>query len=665
MDNQSNSSSILNIDVVNKNWEQIKVQQAFQKYSDQFQIYIHLCYENYFKFLDNSNIVKDTTVSAYNCQRAIEQINFIYSIFSNPNLFALNKDQDIYCIKYIDFSFNRTNYKDIFFKFNYFHPPLEFIDSLYEVVSLRKKNEHYWKYIHYRYQNHCESCIFDRFEFFRTIDGNILFDENAFLVENVAMIRSSINTLLHENDYKKPVNVNNHYAAQENSIFSKIKQPTFRQFKAIIDILKNSKIEIEAIKKHDEQILLQLILWHLQQNHDLAKLVLTGSHTLEPLTWLEGKPKHILEERRNFLSINKKPPINFIRQLSILTDGSVAALNQLAMLLARINLVKNHKKETFSSVPSKITIILTSNVKMVQKFFDQLYPEGRKNYKSIHDVCNRKNLIEHILFKMAGGILQVCEHGKSVSSEDLKIIKKFVRMMPVHKQDKAVGKLTYISNSHYVVLVKKQEEVMAYKNHFQNLSEVIVLNGEKDGDDTLLDQKGTVCSSQRSSTAQRLILPILEEFDYKWVHTIFATHGLLLLAEENVSLSIKQPLLDLQGVVLSFLTVCCTLEPTVDCYADELYLLYRGYVVKKYGVEPIKKIRFVNILKLDGQYSYLRLRHHAKDNRWGFKGIGIKKEKWEEYVTLNIESPKNQKENQIFAYLGKINRTICPLIGIE
>ena len=102
------NSLILDVDTMNRNWEKLKVEQAFRKYFEQLQGYKNTFHKSFFKFLESSNFSKNPTLSAYNQQKTVSIIDFKYSFFNNPNMFALNKNQEIYCIKYIDFVFRHN-----------------------------------------------------------------------------------------------------------------------------------------------------------------------------------------------------------------------------------------------------------------------------------------------------------------------------------------------------------------------------------------------------------------------------------------------------------------------------------------------------------------------------------------------------------------------------
>jgi hypothetical protein len=624
------------IEDINKYLDQQKKQQriwsAFQNYSLHLQKYYDDC----------SRLTFQPPPDSYDLQYL--EFKFKYSIFANPTLFIINKKHDIYCIRNYDLLFNKKNYPDVFHKLGYHCPTPEFIDSLYEVLDFNKIDRVVWKYSCYKFQNNCLNCIFDHDELFRIFDGNILFDDNLIAPKDSFLVRSTVNTLLYEETYKLPVIINNNLLQVS---FKELKQPTLDQFKSIADFLRKPRfLETALPQQHNEQVLLQYIISFLKQNNYLDEFE-TDKKYLNSSIIVDGEVKHILNERKDFLA-SAPPrivPENFIFQLSKITDGSETTIDQLAMLIARINLGKSLQKSNSNShinnISDKLTILLTTNINNITTFFNVLYPVGRRNYRSIHELCTRKALIENIIFKYNGGILHIFEHGKSTSPDDLKLLKKFVKSVPVRKTDKAVGRLTYISNCHYILLAKKQEEVLPYKNYFQNSSQIIALN------------------------TQQTPLPTLTKYDYKWVHTIFATYGLLLLANENNSVLKKQKLLDINSVITAFLKECCIISPEYDCYANELYLLYESYVENNFSIEPVKKLHFVNILKANGDYSYYRPRHHKNDNRWGFKGISIRKEKLEEYMSSNTISQADQVENKIARYLGKINKRIRPLIGIE
>jgi hypothetical protein len=634
-----NRSLSFDVDVWNLNFQR-------QKYSHQLNAYFDSLCETITK-LNNILAIPNINGPLY-IKRTTKELQH-HLIFRNIELFILDKNKNIHCINDLKLVFNKNNYQDVFKKLGYHDPPVELINCLYETLLLSKITRPYRSYnnyFKYKLQNKYSHCIFDCYDLFSNFDGNIFFDN-----KDSSKLNSII--LLCEKTYKNPIRMNNLFASQENNLsFVKLKQPTASQFKTVIDYLRNVPLKTESVKNHIEQGLLQFIISYLQQNHQLAKTLPTfpNSQNSSDRTTVA-----------NFLSQNKKND-NFIKQLSVITDGGGSVLDQLAMMIARINLIRSPETNKCSNgLSPKITIILTSNVNVVKNFFEQLFPDERqKSYTTLHELCSKKAILENIWFKYNGGILQICEYGKSVSIEDLKILKKFVKGTPVRISDKVVGNLIYISNCHYVMLAQTQEEVIVYKNYFQNLSDVIVLDNGKVKNNTKQENTTISCNT----ATQPIVLPSLEKFDYDWVHIIFATYGLLFLADEKFIRSKRQPSLDLQTVVSSFLEECCTPEPKADCYAKDLYRLYRGYFMKNYGIEPVKRIHLVNILKADGHYPYCRLRHHAGDNDWGFKGIGIKKEKLEEYKTSNATLQSDQIEPKIANYLSEINKKIRPLLDI-
>ena len=619
--------------------KEIMIYNSLMQYRELVQEYQTICFRYIYQDKVNQ-FAGQNNISDQYVRQEVEMVFFnMYSFFSNPYVFALNKNKEIYCIGKIEFSFNRDNYQSVFHKWGYYCPSEKFIDSLYQVLALRKEKGPYWKYINYKMINNCSDCVFERLEWFTFFEGNIFFTYD------------NKKELLHEKTYKIPVIVNNQ-AAKSGYCFSMLRQPNVRQFKAIMDLIKpfiesgNSL----SIVKHNEQRCLQFIIHHLQKNYSLVKSIQINEEyivqsnlkaRLVKRNEVSNKCKGVSEKNTGNI------PINFIRYLSMLDNEHLEVLDQLAITIARINLLKEKKDRMSKGIIPKITIILTANVEVIKKFFIDLYPTSIKLVNNISELCNKKKLTENILFKLNGGILQIAESSGRVKEEDLKILKKFVRSMSVSKIDNAVGSIKYISNCHYILLADKQEEVNVYQNYFNGLAEVIILKGKKVTELTTL--------SDEAKPLQ------LDEFDYHWIHTIFATYGLLLLTEEKGRTKKKETVLDIPEVVKDFIEECCTNNG--DCYVDDLHLLYKHYFIKKYGIEPIKRIRLVNLLKLDGQYKYCQLRHSAKDYKWGFKGLSIKEDKINEYV--KSQSDCQLTEKTVLEHIEKINEKVIPLLEVK
>lgn len=629
------SDSSINIKSVNKKWQIIKKNQILQESLNQLEKRMNTYptqVHEFMRFLNNIKYI----ASPINYQQPGSITDYFLKNF------ALNDKQEIYFIHNIDFIFTTANYQSIFQKFNCSSPPLEFIDSLYKLLSLRQKTDPHYIYMNYKFQSRSYSCIFDHTECFRLFDGNILFDDSSMYKNTGSFIKSTLHILLHEKTYMIPIKANNSLA-EKNTSFQKLNDPTSNQFKAIATILRKRAIKDTAFESR-----YQIIFKHLYQHLKPSSIDLHSSED-------NNTAINILNQYQLSLTPHQMP-VNFIEFLLKLTNGSQNAINQLAMLIARINLIKKPQEDPH--ILPKLTIILTSNVQVVKEFFVQLYEHMQKNSKSICELSSQTTIENNIFFKLNGGILQVFEHRNPVNPGDLKILKKMVKCVPVHTSDKTVGRITYISNCHHIILVKKPEDILVYKNFFQNSLEVIKLNEKVPNKRT---KKPPTFTCQDSST----LSPYLDHYDYQWIQIIFASYGLLLLHEKKTISEKILPLVDPTSTVTSFLSECCTFEPTADCYAHELYLLYKNYVLKNHGVDSVKKIHLVDILK--GRYEYFRPRHHAKDNCWGFKGIAIKKDKLLEYTESSTDSNSGtiQVENEITQYIEKINKKIFPLLGVD
>lgn len=600
----------------NKAKKEVLLSNAFMNFTYQFENYKNLY------ILHSQNNYQPW--SNFTFQKELEFKNN-YGFFSNLNFFALNKEKNIFFSYDTKFAFNRDNYIEIFQQRGLFPPAIEFIDALNTILTLRNENGPYWKYIYYKQENNCSHCIFDVYQYFRYFEENLLF---------VNDFEDTI--LLCEKNYKLPVMVSNNYLSPS------IKQPSLKQFKAITDFLKMNVNKLNQVKKQ-EQILLQNIIKHLHKNHGLFNLIdeinkskLDNGLNVRVIQGQMRIPQNNLEYIQEYFAKELDFPECFFLYLQYLGVDSLNIIDQLAMTIARINLSKS--ENTIKNISPKITIILTPQVQLLKTFFKEIYADGL-TIKNMTDLCDFKKIEHNIIAKINGTILYLIECKGNEKEEHFKILKKFIKLSPVTKKDKAVGKITFISNCHYVLIVDKQKDLIAFKNYFQNIAEVIILKGSNEVEDSLN----------------------LSTYDYNWIHTFFATYGLLLLTntrEHEIKIRNKVEF-DIDTVIKEFMNDCCFISAEKDCYADELYMLYSQYIKTKYGLNPVKRIHLINFLKLDGRFVYCRLRHKSTDNKWGFKGLSIIKEKQGEYGNLH--------QNDLFLdlmvkQLAHIQNEIHPLI---
>ena len=278
-----------------------KIQKAFQDYNQEFNSYQERCTHAICDYLESCSTIHSEELRYCHFVQARNEFKSRYTIFSNFNLFALTNNHQIFCLKNMNLIFNKSNYQKIFDQYGYYPPQIELIDRLYEVLSLRRDSGPYWKYIHYKYQNHCNNCIFDLLECFSIIDGNILFSSKQLSSGGILLANDHDKTLLYDKTYKMPIYWNNRYADPTNNmLFTKCKQPTINQIKAIVKWFRDPEkyVTKEYIDKPAEQVLLELIINHLQQNDHISKLLPIIPEYTEAQVSIIGEPKNILEARQ-------------------------------------------------------------------------------------------------------------------------------------------------------------------------------------------------------------------------------------------------------------------------------------------------------------------------------------------------------------------------------
>ncbi len=558
-------------------------------------------------------------------------------LLNYPDQFVL-KNRMIYYVDNIYFAFNKANYKTVFQNYGLVEPPQEFIDCLYQRLLHGRKTSPYWKYIHYKAMNNCPTCIFDALDLFRFFEGNVFFSPKGISW-----------SLLDEKTYKLLVNINN-----ELYPFTKLKQPTLHRFKSIAAWIKESIKDRYnlTIEKNENQVLMQHIVKQLQQqgkaksvyiNMDYINAIDVSFITNEEVMGTCTLKKQQLFFRNNPAALSA----NLIDYLFALTNGEQKAFDQLAETIARINVLKApaecpKTQPPSTAIPPKITVIATSNIKLVTKFFSLIYGNTQKTVVNIPKLCNLRSLPDALQFKLDGGILYCVEGYGQPTEKHLKLVRKLARSIPVTKRDRAVDSLTYISNCHYVLIANNQKQLNIYKGSFRQLADIILL---KDND---LSPNGI---SEFSSG------------DFHWIRTVFATYGLLLLIHDSlVSEKSIKPIEDTQQIINDFIKECCIISPEADCYADELYAAYTQYFLRKYGVQPIKRTHLIKHLTSTGKYLHCRPRHSAKDNRWGLKGISLRKDGVRQ-DEVTQDDAQIKKEN-LLKQINKINEIIFPLLEL-
>jgi hypothetical protein len=586
-----------------------------------------------------------------------------YGIFMEISAFFLGKDKTIYYKRNRDFFFNKDNYQKVFNQSGYYYPSLKLIEVFYKLLALNKEERLFWQYEMYKRANNATYCVFDNPEFFLCYEDNIYFDTGEQKI------------LLNTNNYQEPVNFNNRqkgpclHRGTLNKPFDKLRQPSIKQFRSIISMIKpyvSSHNELK-IRDNSKQVLMQYMIQYLQKKHGMFESISIFSEPVinTGLRYNIGQNGEYILQFMREISTSNHLPMSFIQYLLMLTDGHLRNIDQLAKFIARTNLTKivteKEEKGIKKSVRPKLIVIVTPNLNLMQKLLADIYLSEQTIVQNTSHLCSDKGVADSVKFKLDSGILHIMEKGMGLTDKDMKRLGKLIRSMPVIIKDYVVGRITYISNSQYLLIVEKQEDLNIYTNYLSKLVEVIVLQGNKVEEKIMFEE--TVKEMKKKKIPLYLNIkdfPVLSSEDSYWVETVFAMYGLTLLCEEN-----KMPLVGIENslnnksIVDYFIEECCTQSDQVDCYADELYGAYKQYFNYYYRVEPIKRTQLVNIIKLNNRYRYHRLRHSVSDNKWGFTGLTINKEKMEKYNLSEVNGER--KKDKIKDYIRNINQKVIPL----
>ncbi|MEG6586472.1 hypothetical protein [Dendrosporobacter sp. 1207_IL3150] len=582
-----------------------------------------------------------------------------YSVFLVTSQFFLGKDKTVYSRWNKDFFFTKDNYCEIFNRHGYHYPPMRLIDLLYQLLSLTRDEHIFWQYERYKRANNAIDCIFDNPDFF------VCYEDNIYLNTGTKK------TLLNVHTYQDPVKFNNFlkdgfiFHGKVYRSFDKLQRPSLKQFRSIMSMIrpyatKHNNLEIN---RNSKQGFLQLIVQYLHQRHGMFTNYSSRSNLI-----ISNEARELWQFVPGYMNASSALddiPISFIKYLLMLTEGNLANIDQIAKLIARINLEKTYTEKNEKSlqqfISPKLIIAITPNINLLQKLLSEIYFFEQTIVKNMSYLCSDKGVIESTNFKICEGILQVIEKSSDISEKDLKRLSKFIQSIPVKIKDNAVGQIRYTSNSQYLMVVEKFDDLNMYSNFLSNFVEILPLQGRKV--EEMINNEELRSGKKKNNTPAYLNItnfPQLSQEAVFWLITVFTIYGLILLWEEDLSASKSSAkMIDNKQIVEAFIEECCTQSELVDCYADELYNAYKQFFSYNYKATSMKRTHLVNMLKLNTQYRYCRLRHSANDNKWGFRGITVNKEKMQKYNLY--ESNDEQNFSKIKDYLKGINKKIIPL----
>ena len=333
----------------------------------------------------------------------------------------------------------------------------------------------------------------------------------------------------------------------------------------------------------------------------------------------------------------KKKPESFIRVLELITQNDIRLINQLAVLFARISLEKDPNpflNLVYTNIPGAIALFL-------MKFFE----ENIVSHYNIQDTKNIKSLSEMISDKVQGGMLNISFKKQMLTEEMVKNYQRVLKGKPIKLKDAVVGNLTFISNFRYIHLVTTQKEIDDYIKKFPKLLNIIEIKNDS-ADEKLVELINEI---------------VFSDVDFQWINWIFTAYGLNLLCNPNKKEKKKITLTN-DAIIKKFLIDCCLVEENKDCYAKDIYSVFCDYFNKRFQDTPMKRVHLVDILKELG-FKYCRLRKSAKDNLWGFKGVGIDVEKFQ--LALKVEKVVDEKEKSVEKYLNYMLSEVKPILNLE
>lgn len=456
----------------------------------------------------------------------------------------------------------------------------------------------------------------------------LFFDDNFFHKDGV---------LIHGKNYKKALK----WLAQT--------EPTFREFQAYIRLAKEKKLVgfntrtptwpvrrmNAAIHYLDNKNYVPVQRYSDEvpnEKRDRDKHTPAAKYTTAEKTYYGygtfGFEDFIKDSGEWLLSV---PPV-VQEQVAEIVDGDIAAVDQLAELVACCCLE--------IPVKPRLWAIMTNRITTICNFLNVVFSEEQQN-ASIRMEVNPKNtfgvagitaLIENTYRGLPFVQLQASVPALVLNDVYFRLLKKAITMKPIVLSQQGVGKLTYINRSQWVIFIKQEKELRTYKEYLGELVETVALPKVNISDDT-----------READVASGI-----------WLTTIFAIYGLTKMLENR---KVVEPY-DPYALIESFLKETCVLGDHEICYKDELYEAYSLYLQNRYSMKPIPKGRFHNLISSKPNILETRPRTSRADNKRGYRGISVDMKKAE------VDSPERRKE-KIASYLDAINKKVLTLLELN
>lgn len=373
--------------------------------------------------------------------------------------------------------------------------------------------------------------------------------------------------------------------------------------------------------------------------------------------WKEDKLINHIDDRRiafkslkiNLTDEREKIPYWFVRTLYFLTNGDLEKIELIATIIAIINLEKN--------IRPKLNFVVSDRKRLFEAFLLYLYRRDDEDCCEplyINELGKHKGIIRSIELKINGNILSFIEEISKFTEGNIHNLKLILKSKPIEIRDKAVGKIRYISDRRYFYITDSQIELERYQKYIgECLNVMLFKGGEFSYDKDLIREK------IREENW-------MSDYERYWIHGIFAAYGLKLLVQgsQDKQLNRKkkiEPDLNVDKQVARFIQEYCIREEGADCYAKDMYTVFCGYV-NTMGMQPIKRLHFVRIVRDILGFRYYRPHHNTKNNSYAFAGIKLSFAATQNLASnLTLETKEdvfNEVEDLILVHLKKITSEI-------
>lgn len=554
---------------------------------------------------------------------------------------------------YIDLN----SYEKFFRRWGVPAPSQEMMELLYKLIRKNEIIKRKKYYDRFKLRNKLITYIFEIPNLFCNFEGNI------FL--RIDMESGEKNPLIYRENYTKIIRYINKKLYGRSDI-ELLRMSSFRSYICIMrksdfpeTLFKNRRQRVSMPRLHMEAIVHK----YEEKNTSIFEKYFSPEiekekeKTISVEVWKGDKlvgPVHNRKIAFKTLKINladekEEIPYWFVKTLYFLTNGDLGKIELIAMIIAIINLGKN--------IRPKLNVVVSDRKELFEDFLFYIYHRDDGNCCEpvyINKIGKHKEIIRGIELKIKGNILSFVKKISKFTEENIHNLKLILKSKPIEIRDKAVGKIRYISDRRYFYITDSQMELERYQKYIgECLNVMLFKGGEFSYDKDLIREK------------------IREEnwmgdYERYWIHGIFAAYGLKLLVQgsQDKQLNRKkkiEPDLNVDKQVIRFIQEYCIREEGADCYAKDMYTVFCGYV-NTMGMQPIKRLHFVRIVRDILGFRYYRPHHNTKNNSYAFAGIKLSFAATQNLASnLTLETKEdvfNEVEDLILVHLKKITSEI-------